>query len=238
MKKLLWFIPPLVLLILSIISCSGGGGNISGPGYNIDLVPEDNQTVPNEIVQINCFVTDNTGGQIGDIVLNFAALDSGYISPQRVSSATDPTGLDTDLYFDPQGNIGIFRITVSSLELPSMVVDTASIEVVPYDLEFYLQYDTMVVNTNNAITCRLKNPVTGLQTGGINVEFTALDRGEIIPDVWIRSDANAPTGLQSTVVFHAAYGDTGISRVVANALYTGTVNKVIGTDTTSVNVIQ
>ena len=238
MKKLLYLLPPLLLFALSLISCDGGNGNITGPGYNIDLQPVDSQTVPNEIVMINCFVTDLYGHQIGGIVLNFQALDSGYISSERISSATDPTGLTTDLYFDPKGDTGNCRIVVTSPDLASMIIDTATIAVLPYNLEFYLQWDTMVVNTSNPITCRLKNPITGLQTGNVNIDFIALDKGEIVPDVWIRSDANTPSGLQSGVVYQASYGDTGINRIAANALYTGTIIKIMGTDTTYVNVIQ
>lgn len=228
-----------VLVLAAIIAavftaCDGRTGNPAGSGYSLDLQPEDDRTVPNQVVLINCFVSDGMGGQAGGILLQFEAIDFGFISPTRISSSTDPTGLTTDLYFDPKGEYGICKIVVSSTDISVTSGDTAEIEVLPFVLNFSTASDTMDVNTNNQITCRLMNPVTGLQTGGVNMEFEAIDIGIIIPDALIKSDDNSLTGLQSDVFFRPTYGESGLARITAKALYTGTVNKVMGTDTTEV----
>ena len=238
MNKLFAALALIIIIAAVFMACDGRTGNPVNTGLGIDLDPEDDQTVPNEVVAVNCFVGDGAGGQVGGILLQFEALDFGYISPERISSSSDPTGLSTELYFDPQGEYGICRITVSSTDVSVTSSDTASIEVMPFVLDFQTAWDTVVVNTNNQIFCRLMNPVTGLQTGGVNMEFEAIDFGIISPDVWIKSDNNSPTGLQSNVYFRAIAGTSGLARITAKALYTGTVNKVMGSDTTEVLVID
>ena len=73
--KLIKMIPVIIFVIVvtGIISCDQRGNSITGPTvtYTVDLVPFDSVALPDELVQLGCFVYDETGQQVADVLIHF-----------------------------------------------------------------------------------------------------------------------------------------------------------------------
>lgn len=248
MKKIqLTFIAALLLLMILGYSCDKRGGTITGNGgtataYNLDLSPFSTVTVPDKVVRIRCFVTDLTGEQVGEVVVNFESLDElGFITENMESSATDLIdGLNGTLYFDPKGAYGEASLVanVYSEAEDSIVIatDTAQVQIFPYTLEFGTTNLSLIQGSFASLYCRVINPLELTQTGGIHLEFSNLDMGSVSPTAL--SDDADPTGLQSPVIFTAPSDTTGIARIVANAVYGYTEPEIMGTDTLEITVVE
>jgi hypothetical protein len=235
-KKLFKLIFPIILLLLLLTSCDSRNNPITHNGYTISLAPADSQIAADDVTAINCIVRDGSGNQVGDVMLKFEALDFGYISPEKLSSEIEPDGLSGTLNYDPQGNLGINRIRVWSEEANVGDVDTAEVEVLPYNLEFSAVDDTISAGESTQLYCRVLHPVTGLQTGSVKIRFTALDFGTVPPNLQM-SSGSAISGLQSTIFFETEAGQSGTAHLTADAIYIYEgIEYVIGSDTTTVAV--
>lgn len=225
-----------VFMLLTLSSCDNRTGGPISSGYTISIAPADSQIAGDDLTPIDCYVLDGFGGQVGGVILKFQALDFGYISPEKQSSADEPDGLIGSLNFDPKGNLGNCRIRVWSDEANITDEDTAVVEVLPYNLDFSTAEDTVTAGDFTQLYCRVNHPVTGEQTGMVKIQFTALDFGDVPPN-WIMSDDASFSGLQSTVFFDTEIGQSGTARITARAEYfVDSLIRILGSDTTEVVV--
>jgi len=243
MKKII----PYLTIILSTVflvftSCDRRGTsstNISSE-YYLEVFAFDSVSVPDQLVQIGCFVTDYTGEQLGGVQVNFEVIgDFGAISPNRESSADDTVdGLITDLYFQPQGGYGAVEIVASIPDEANPSVteasDTTAIEVYPYNLELWAESNSIPKESDTHIYCRALNPFNNIQTGNIDLAFgVENDFGSITPTA--KSDADSQTGLQSNVIYTAP-NSTGVATIVAAAKYNYASPYNMGSDTLQITV--
>jgi hypothetical protein len=195
--------------------------------------------MPNSILPIYCFVTDIYGNQVGNVRINFSAPDFGYIFPYGYSNATDSTGMSSEIDFYPQGDVGLARLIaamISPYSDDTTELDTALVNVIPYILDFSTAEDTISQSEQTQLYCRVINPLTSNQTGNIYIRFYSLNFGTV-PSNPINSSDTSFSGLQSTVFYEAPGDTTGVAFLVAHA-FNSTLEKVIGTDTTNVVVVE
>ena len=240
MKKI-WFVLVLVSVSLVLLYCScdnrGGGNSITGPSYSLEVVPVVEETTPDEEVQMQCFVRDGVGNQVGDIMVKFESLDFGYITPEKESSATADDGLNGTVYYYPQGDFGENRIRVWSEEANITTEDTAIVIVSWYNLDLELEFDPVPAGESSQLYCRVFDPVDGLQMDDIRIRFYSMNFGDV-PSVQINSSSTAISGLQSTVYYDAPADTFGTAILISNAVWGSNPEKIIGTDTLEVNVVE
>lgn len=236
-----WFVIILVSTSLVLLYCScdnrGSGGGITGPSYTLEVSPVDEETTPDEEVQMQCFVRDGFGNQTGGIMVKFESMDFGHVTQEMESSSDEEDGLNGTVYFYPQGGYGVNRIRVWSEEANVTSGDTAEVIVSWFNLDFELEHDPVLMGDDSQIYCRVFNPVNGIQTGDIRVKFYSLDFGEVPPNLTM-SSATSLSGLQSTIFYEAPADTFGAAILIANAMLSSVSEIVMGSDTLIVNVVE
>jgi hypothetical protein len=230
----------IIIALIVLTSCDRrNGGIVDGGYYSVDLQPVDSVVVADDILRIYCFVTDYRGYRVDGAVIHFTALDSGSISYTRISDSSSIDGLNADLYYEPEGNVGTCRIVAEVFEdnsTSAVDVDTETVTVLPYNVALSAEFDAIQVLNSSELECRIFDPLTSTQTGNVHIRFFSLDFGTV-PNGIINSSATSANGMQSVVYYLSTDSSTGFARIVANAVY-GTQEKLMGTDTTVIEVMN
>jgi len=229
-----------ILLVLTGYSCDRRGGSVTGVGtaYILDIIPFDTLIVPDDVVRIACFVSDMAGNQVGGVMVNFEAVESGYITSEKESSASDTVdGLVGTMYFDPRGVYGEVHLVAEILDDEVVIAsDTALVYVLPYTFDFVAVPDTLHQSESSDIYCRVINPLTSDQSGGINLEFTAPDFGFVSPTA--KSDETEPSGMETAVIYIAPDDTSGEARIIVEAKFGYSEPENMGSDTLNIVVLE
>lgn len=238
MNKTKIIIIALLLTGLFIMLSCDRRSNINGPvaSYSVDVYAFESATVPKNAVRVGCFITDLGDLQVGNILVHFETVESGYISPTRTSSESDQEdGLSgADLYFDPDGVVGdVHIVAYIDYEGTEFKSDTTLIHVYPYLLTLSADDINLLIAPTDTtyINCVVQHPVTLQDVADVHLLFSA-DFGYITPSAM--SSDNSLNGMQSEVKYIAP-DNSGIATITVIAVYPYP-ELIMGTDTLQITV--